>query len=118
MQTNPQNIKYSSNKQQRPQNVKLTEEERKKLSEEENKKFDLKIMNYFGCEFYERKLEITPKRNLLESFLVNEEYENLIPNIKIYKYLQNLEKEIDDKIYKTRLDIQEEIIKPVSCSSE
>ena len=113
MQSIQQNIKNPIDKTIRPQNIQLRDEERKEL-EEESKKFDLKLMKYFGNEFYERKLEITPKRNLLENFLINEDFEKLIPNYKLYKYLQNLEKGIDDKIYKTRLDIQEQLIKPKS----
>ena len=95
----------------RPQNNKLRDEERKDL-EEESKKFDLKLMKYFGNEFYERKLEITPKRTFLEKFAINDDNEKLIQNFKLYKYLQNLEKRIEEKIYKTRLDIQEQLIKP------
>ena len=98
-------------KTMKQENIKLRDEERKQL-EEESKKFDLKLMKYFGNEFYDRKLEITPKRNLLENFLINDYFEKLIPNFKLYKYLQNLEKGIDEKIFKTRLDIQEQLIKP------
>ena len=98
-------------KTMKQENIKLRNEERKQL-EEESKKFDLKLMKYFGNEFYDRKLEITPKRNLLENFLINDYFEKLIPNFKLYKYLQNLEKGIDEKIFKTRLDIQEQLIKP------
>ena len=111
MQPIQQNVTNTINPNQRVQNY-SREEEKKKLLENETKKFESKLMNYFGNEFYERKLEITPKRIPLENFLVSDDYEKLIPNIKIYKYLQNLEKEIDDKIYKSRLDIQEQIIKP------
>ncbi len=102
---------YPINQPLRPANNLQREDERKKL-EQESKNLDSKLMSYFGNEFYERKLEITQKRIPLENFLVSDDYEKLIPNIKIYKYLQNLEKEIDDKIYKSRLDIQEQIIKP------
>ena len=111
MQSMQQNMTNNINQNQRTQNY-SRDEERKKILENETKKFESKLMNYFGNEFYERKLEITPKRIPLENFLVSDDYEKLIPNIKIYKYLQNLEKEIDDKIYKSRLDIQEQIIKP------
>ena len=105
------NVSNSLNQNQRTQNY-SRDEERKKILENETKKFESKLMNYFGNEFYERKLEISPKRIPLENFLVNDDFEKLIPNMKIYKYLQNLEKEIDEKIYKSRLDIQEQIIKP------
>ena len=111
MQTIQQSLRYPINQPLRPANNLQREEERKKL-EQESKNLDSKLMSYFGNEFYERKLEITPKRNPLENFIVNEDFEKLTPNVKIYKYLQNIEKEIDDKIYKTRLEIQEQIIKP------
>ena len=111
MQTIQQSLRYPINQPLRPANNLQREDERKKL-EQESKNLDSKLMSYFGNEFYERKLEITPKRNPLENFIVNEDFEKLTPNVKIYKYLRGIEKEIDDKIYKTRLEIQEQIIKP------
>lgn len=41
-----------------------------------------------------------------------DEYDNLIPNAKLFHRLQEAEKDIDEQIYKERLDLQELLIMP------
>ena len=50
MQSIQQNVTNTINPNQRVQNY-SREEERKKILENETKKFDSKLMNYFGNEF-------------------------------------------------------------------
>ena len=91
---------------------KKEEEIRRKEIEENNKKFDNKLMKYFGNEFFERRLEIPPKRSIFDPHEVDEEFDKIIPKNKILKSLINFEKKMDEKIYKTRLDIQEQLLRP------
>ena len=69
-------------------------------------------MKYFGNEFFERRLEIPPKRSIFDPHEVDEEFDKIIPKNKILKSLINFEKKMDEKIYKTRLDIQEQLLRP------
>ena len=52
------------------------------------------------------------RRQQTENQIINEEYDTILPKAKMYRYLQQTEKEIDNQIYKTRLNIQEKLIKP------
>ena len=104
-------------KQNPAQNEKLIkqkqeEELKRKQIEENSKKFDTKLMKYFGNEFFERKLEIPPKRAPFDPLEIDEELDKIIPKNKILRKLTEFEKKIDEKIYKTRLDIQEQILRP------
>ena len=91
---------------------KKEEEQKRKQIEENNKKFDSKLMKYFGNEFFERRLEIPPKRSPFEPLELDEELDKIIPKNKILRKLIHFEKKVDEKIYKTRLDIQEQILRP------
>ena len=94
--------------------IKESEENKKKLEQENIKRLENKLMNYFGNEFFERKLEIVPKRTPLENLYVSEDFDEILPNNKILRNMKNIEKEIDEKIYKLRLNIQEELIQPIN----
>ena len=92
---------------------KKTEEQiRRNQIEENNKKFDNKLMKYFGNEFFERRLEIPPKRSIFDPHEMDEEFDKIIPKNKILRNLIHFEKKMDEKIYKTRLDIQEQLLRP------
>ena len=91
---------------------KKEEEQKRKQIEENNKKFDNKLMKYFGNEFFERRLEIPPKRSPFDPLEIDEELDKIIPKNKILRKLIQFEKKIDEKIFKTRLDIQEQILRP------
>ena len=94
------------------QDKKLEEELRRKQIEENSKKFDNKLMKYFGNEFFERRLEIPPKRSPFDPLEIDEELDKIVPKNKVLRKLIQFEKKIDEKIYKTRLDIQEQILRP------
>ena len=100
------------NSQQKLLEKKKEEEIRRKEIEENNKKFDSKLMKYFGNEFYERRLEIPPKRSIFDPHEIDEEFDKTIPKNKILRNLIQFEKKMDEKIYKTRLDIQEQLLRP------
>ena len=100
------------NSQQKLLEKKKEEEMRRKEIEENNKKFDSKLMKYFGNEFYERRLEIPPKRSIFDPHEIDEEFDKIIPKNKILRNLIQFEKKMDEKIYKTRLDIQEQLLRP------
>ena len=51
--------------QQKLLEKKKEEEMRRKEIEDNNKKFENKLMKYFGNEFFERRLEIPPKDQYL-----------------------------------------------------
>ncbi len=91
---------------------KKEEELKRKQIEENNKKFDTKLMKYFGNEFFERRLEIPPKRAPFDPLELDEELDKIVPKNKILRKLTEFEKKIDEKIFKTRLDIQEQILRP------
>lgn len=91
---------------------KKEEELKRKQIEENNKKFDNKLMKYFGNEFFERRLEIPPKRSPFDPLELDEDLDKIIPKNKILRKLIHFEKKIDEKIFKTRLDIQEQILRP------
>jgi chromatin remodeling complex protein RSC6 len=91
---------------------KKLEELRRKQIEENTKKFDNKLMKYFGNEFFERRLEIPPKRSPFDALEIDEELDKIIPKNKILRHLIQFDKKIDEKIFKTRLDIQEQILRP------
>ena len=91
---------------------KREEEIRRNQIEESNKKFDTKLMKYFGNEFFERRLEIPPKRSIFDPHEIDEEFDKIIPKNKILRNLIHFEKRMDEKIYKTRLDIQEQLLRP------
>jgi chromatin remodeling complex protein RSC6 len=91
---------------------KKDEEQKRKQIEENNKKFDNKLMKYFGNEFFERRLEIPPKRSPFDPLELDEDLDKIIPKNKILRKLIHFEKKIDEKIFKTRLDIQEQILRP------
>ena len=105
-----QNLNNSHNSSQ----INQSEENKKKLEQENIKRLENKLMNYFGNEFFERKLEIVPKRTPLENLYVSEDFDEILPNNKIFRTMKNIEKEIDEKIYKLRLNIQEELIQPIN----
>ena len=105
-----QNLNNSHNSSQ----INQSEENKKKLEQENIKRLENKLMNYFGNEFFERKLEIVPKRTPLENLYVSEDFDEILPNNKIFRNMKNIEKEIDEKIYKLRLNIQEELIQPIN----
>ena len=106
--------KEKQNPSQSEQSIEQKKEEelRRKLIEENNKKFDNKLMKYFGVEFFERRLEIPPKRSPFDPLEIDEELDKIVPNNKILRKLTEFEKKIDEKIFKTRLDIQEQILRP------
>ena len=110
----PKEIKKEESEinQQKLLEKKKEEEIRRKEIEENNKKFDNKLMKYFGNEFFERRLEIPPKRSIFDPHEIDEEFDKIIPKNKILKSLINFEKKMDEKIYKTRLDIQEQLLRP------
>ena len=104
-------------KQNQEQNDKILkqkkeEELKRKQIEENNKKFDTKLMKYFGNEFFERRLEIPPKRAPFDPLEIDEDLDKIVPKNKILRKLTEFEKKIDEKIFKTRLDIQEQILRP------
>ena len=47
-----------------------------------------------------------------DSKLIPDDIKSIIDNVRTYEKLTDLEKEIDEKLYKTRLDIQENLIMP------
>ena len=98
--------------QQKLLEKKKEEEMRRKEIEDNNKRFENKLMKYFGNEFYERRLEIPPKRSIFDPHEIDEEFDKIIPKNKILRNLIHFEKKMDDKIYKTRLDIQEQLLRP------
>ena len=98
--------------QQKLLEKKKEEEMHRKEIEDNNKKFENKLMKYFGNEFYERRLEIPPKRSIFDPHEIDEEFDKIIPKNKILRNLIHFEKKIDEKIYKTRLDIQEQLLRP------
>jgi len=91
---------------------KKEEEIRRNQIDENNKRFDTKLMKYFGNEFFERRLEIPPKRSIFDPHEIDEEFDKIIPKNKILRNLIHFEKKMDEKIYKTRLDIQEQLLRP------
>ena len=91
---------------------KKEEDLKRKQIEENNKKLDSKLMKYFGNEFFERRLEIPPKRSPFDPLEIDEELDKIVPKNKILRKLIQFEKKIDEKIFKTRLDIQEQILRP------
>ena len=109
-----QKEKENQNQNQNDKSIEQKKEEelRRKLIEENNKKFDTKLMKYFGNEFFERRLEIPPKRSPFDPLEIDEELDKIIPKNKILRKLTEFEKKVDEKIYKTRLDIQEQILRP------
>ena len=82
------------------------------MKKRQQSEFDNKLMNYFSEEFFKRKLEIAPKRNPMETDLISEDYDKISSNAKLFRYLQQIEKEIDNKIFKSRLDLQEKLVIP------
>ena len=98
--------------QQKILDKKKEDEIRRNQIEEYNKKFDNKLMKYFGNEFFERRLEIPPKRSVFDPHEIDEEFDKIIPKNKILRNLIYFEKKMDEKIYKTRLDIQEQLLRP------
>ena len=98
--------------QQKLLEKKKEEEMRRKEIEDNNKKFENKLMKYFGNEFFERRLEIPPKRSIFDPHEIDEEFDKIIPKNKILRNLIHFEKKMDEKIYKTRLDIQEQLLRP------
>ena len=98
--------------QQKLLEKKIEEEMHRKEIEDNNKKFENKLMKYFGNEFYERRLEIPPKRSIFDPHEIDEEFDKIIPKNKILRNLIHFEKKMDEKIYKTRLDIQEQLLRP------
>lgn len=52
------------------------------------------------------------RNQLNEVHYLSDEYDNIIPNAKLFHRLQEAEKEIDEQIYKARLDLQELLIMP------
>ena len=98
--------------QQKLLEKKKEEEMRRKEIEDNNKRFESKLMKYFGNEFFERRLEIPPKRSIFDPHEIDEEFDKIIPKNKILRNLIHFEKKIDEKIYKTRLDIQEQLLRP------
>ena len=98
--------------QQKLLEKKKEEEMRRKEIEDNNKRFENKLMKYFGNEFYERRLEIPPKRSIFDPHEIDEEFDKINPKNKILRNLIHFEKKMDDKIYKTRLDIQEQLLRP------
>ena len=98
--------------QQKILDKKKEEEIRRSQIEDYNKKFDNKLMKYFGNEFFERRLEIPPKRSIFDPHEIDEEFDKIIPKNKILRNLIHFEKKMDEKIYKTRLDIQEQLLRP------
>ena len=98
--------------QQKLLEKKKEEEMHRKEIEDNNKKFENKLMKYFGNEFYERRLEIPPKRSIFDPHEIDEEFDKIIPKNKILRNLIHFEKKMDEKIYKTRLDIQEQLLRP------
>ena len=102
----------SQTNQQKLLDKKKEEEIRRSQIEDYNKKFDNKLMKYFGNEFFERRLEIPPKRSIFDPHEIDEEFDKIIPKNKILRNLIHFEKKMDEKIYKTRLDIQEQLLRP------
>ena len=102
----------SQTHQQKLLDKKKEEEIRRSQIEDYNKKFDNKLMKYFGNEFFERRLEIPPKRSIFDPHEIDEEFDKIIPKNKILRNLIHFEKKMDEKIYKTRLDIQEQLLRP------
>ena len=86
--------------------------EQVEIKKRQQSEFDNKLMNYFSEEFFKRKLEIAPKRNPMEPDLISEDYDKISSNAKLFRYLQQIEKEIDNKIFKSRLDLQEKLVIP------
>ena len=119
MQQQQQNLDLS---QQKPQNLDQTnpkispekkkDDELKKKQDEYNKKIDTKLMTYFGNEFFENRLEIQPKRTEFDPLELDEELDKILPKAKILRKLVQVEKKINEKVYKTRLDIQEQLLRP------
>lgn len=106
--TNSQNGHHqeSAQKEQMEQNKKKQQEI------DAIKLFDQKLMKYFWHEIYERKLEITSKKIPTESQKINEDLDKILPKTKLFHYLQQTEKEIDERIYKARLNFQEKLTMP------
>ena len=112
--TTKEETKEKQNQEQNEALMKQKREEelKRKQIEENNKKFDTKLMKYFGNEFFERRLEIPPKRAPFDPLELDEELDKIVPKNKILRKLTEFEKKIDEKIFKTRLDIQEQILRP------
>ena len=105
-------VNVISNQQEKIVEKKKEEEIRKNQIDDNNRKFEGKIMKYFGNEFFERRLEIPPKRSIFEPHEIDEDFDKIIPKNKILRSLIHFEKKMDEKIFKTRLDIQEQILRP------
>ena len=105
-------VNVISNQQEKIAEKKKEEEIRKNQIDDNNRKFEGKIMKYFGNEFFERRLEIPPKRSIFEPHEIDEDFDKIIPKNKILRSLIHFEKKMDEKIFKTRLDIQEQILRP------
>ena len=105
-------VNVISNQQEKTVEKKKEEEIRKNQIDDNNRKFEGKIMKYFGNEFFERRLEIPPKRSIFEPHEIDEDFDKIIPKNKILRSLIHFEKKMDEKIFKTRLDIQEQILRP------
>lgn len=97
------------------------EYQKKATESEQNKKQESRMMNFFNQEFIDRKIDFKPRYNIIFLFIrkiVNdsrnlpEDLKSVVQNSKIYDRLLQLEKSIDEKMYKTRLDIQENLMKP------
>ena len=90
----------SQTHQQKLLDKKKEEEIRRSQIEDYNKKFDNKLMKYFGNEFFERRLEIPPKRSIFDPHEIDEEFDKIIPKNKILRNLIHFEKKWTKKFIK------------------
>jgi chromatin remodeling complex protein RSC6 len=92
------------------------EEQDKRISanydNEQNKKQESRVMSFFNQEFVDRKIDFKPRKIQNDQRNLPEDVAQIINNAKIYNKLLDIEKEIDEKVYRTRLEIQENILMP------
>lgn len=74
-------------------------------------KTETRMMNFFNNEYIDRKLDFKPKKQLYKEN-INCEIKEMFPECKLLEQLFKLEEEIDETVIKSRLKIQEKLIKP------
>ena len=74
-------------------------------------KTESRLMNFFNQEFYDRKLDFKPKKPNYKE-VINKDIKELFPETLLLDNLFKIEEDIDEAVHKTRLRVQEKLMKP------
>lgn len=92
-------------------------ENKNKVAQEKKQLLDNKtesrMMSFFNNEFLDRKLDFKPKKQYYKE-VISQEIKELFPESVILEDLFKLEEEIDETVLKSRLRVQEKLMKPAN----